>query len=190
MRPDGLRSYAAQHAEAARGRYAICTDFGNPLPPPAAIPVSAPPPPGMTPPAETLPAAIIPAIRPAVTTSLPVSAPREPADEVLIADLLGNELDRLLGPIDRQQLREALQWTLETEPAFKTEQTFETVVSGHATDWSNGHIAGTIVASPAFTNAAGQSCRKLVHTVTVGRQTHSGSSTACRSDEGWWDLAY
>ena len=129
-------------------------------------------------------------LRPAATTSPPASPPREPADEVLIADLLGNELDRMLDPVDRQQLRELLQWTLETDPTFKTEQTFETVVSGHATDWSNGHIAGTIVASPAFTNAAGQSCRKLVHTVTVGRQTHSGSSTACRSDEGWWDLAY
>jgi hypothetical protein len=30
----------------------------------------------------------------------------------------------------------------------------------------------------------GQWCRKLVHTITVVRQTHSGSGTACRGDEG------
>jgi surface antigen len=131
---------------------------------------------------------------PAVTASLPVAPPREPADEVLIADLLGNELDRMLDPVDRQQLRELLQWVLETDPTFRTEQTFtteqtfETVGSGYGAGRTNGHIAGTIVASPAFKNAAGQWCRKLAHSITVGRQTRSGNSTACRSDEGQWDL--
>ena len=51
-----------------------------------------------------------------------VAAPS--ADEVLIADALGSELDRMVDPVDRQQLRELLEFTLETDPTFKTRQTF------------------------------------------------------------------
>jgi hypothetical protein len=50
-----------------------------------------------------------------------VAAPS--ADEGLIADALGNELDRMVDPVDRQQLRELLELTLETDPTFKTDQT-------------------------------------------------------------------
>jgi len=174
MRPDELRSYAAAQAEAARETYAICTDLGNPRP--ALMPVSITP---LQPPSAQKPAAAtIPAIPPAAAAALPVPPPRESAEEEVIADLVGNEFARMLDPVARQRLREVMQ------------QTLETAVSGHANVWRNGQIAGTVVASPAFKNPAGQWCRKLVHIVTVGRQTHSGNGTACRSDEGRWDLVH
>jgi surface antigen len=117
---------------------------------------------------------------PAVAASLPIPtlSSREAADETLVADLAGNDLARMLDPVDRRQLREALQRTLETS------------VSGHVNGWRNefSRNGGTIVASPAFKNPAGQWCRKLVQTITISRETRSGNGTACRSTEGRWDL--
>ena len=173
MRPDGLRSYAAQHAEAARGRYAICTDLGNPPPPPAAIPIAVPPP--APPPAPPPP--------PAALAPLPVKATlpaplHETLDDALVADLAASDLARQLDPVDRRQLNEALQRTLET------------AMSGHTNGWRNefSRNAGTVVASPAFKNPAGQWCRHLVETITILRETRSGNGTACRNVDGTWDL--
>ena len=173
MRPDGLRSYAAQHAEAARGRYAICTDLGNPPPPPAVIPIAAPPlapPPAPPPP----PAALAPL---PVNATLPAPL-HETLDDALVADLAASDLARQLDPVDRRQLNEALQRTLET------------AMSGHTNGWRNefSRNAGTVVASPAFKNPAGQWCRHLVETITILRETRSGNGTACRNVDGRWDL--
>ena len=96
----------------------------------------------------------------------------------LVADLAASDLARQLDPVDRRQLNEALQRTLET------------AMSGHTNGWRNefSRNAGTVVASPAFKNLAGQWCRHLVETITIARETRSGNGTACRNVDGTWDL--
>jgi len=60
----------------------------------------------------------------ALLSAIAGAAAAPSADGVLIADALGNELDRTVDPVDRQHLRELLQLTLETDPTFNRRETF------------------------------------------------------------------
>ncbi len=73
----------------------------------------------------------------------------------------------------------------------KTHYTLEKVRSGRAVRWRNPAtgIEGSVVARPAFKNAAGQFCRVYEQTLRDGRLTRSGYDTACRLPDGRWENA-
>jgi hypothetical protein len=73
----------------------------------------------------------------------------------------------------------------------KTHYTLEKMRSGLAVRWRNPAtgIEGSVVARPAFKNAAGQFCRKYEQTLRDGRLTRSGYDTACRMPDGRWENA-
>jgi len=73
----------------------------------------------------------------------------------------------------------------------KTNYTLEKVRSGQAVLWVNPAtgIEGSVMARPAFKNAAGQFCRKYEQTLRDGRLTRSGYDTACRLPNGRWENA-
>ncbi len=73
----------------------------------------------------------------------------------------------------------------------KTHYTLEKVRSGRAVRWVNPAtgIEGSVMARPAFKNAAGQFCRKYEQILRDGRLTRSGYDTACRLPDGRWENA-
>ncbi len=73
----------------------------------------------------------------------------------------------------------------------KTHYTLEKVRSGRAVRWRNPAtgIEGSVMARPAFKNAAGQFCRKYEQILRDGRLTRSGYDTACRLPDGRWENA-
>jgi surface antigen len=168
MQPEGLRSYAASHAETARADYAICTDLGNP---PAAVAAAAAPP---KPPVVEPP----PAPAAAAAASASTAVPQAPGDDGLVAGLADSDLARMLDPVDRQRLKEI------------TQQTLEMAASGRLSGWRNPYSrnAGTVSASPAFKNPSGQWCRGIEQSITVLTETRRAKGTACRRPDGWWEI--
>jgi surface antigen len=167
MRPDTLRTYASARAEAARQTYAVCTEPNSP--PATAVATAQPsvPPPIVNPP-DTAPPAI----------SAPAASPGGGEDDVLVTELVGTDLARMLDPVDRRRLQEVVQ------------QTLENGVSGQVAGWRNpfSRNNGTVVASRAYRNASGLWCRGVEQSITVSQETRRGRGTACRRPDGFWDI--
>src|SRR5262249_31707888 len=175
MQPDGLRSYAAAKAETAAGDYAACGDKA-PAAPTAVVVL----PPATARPLRLTPPQALPPIQASpIATPANLTPPTAGLDEDgLVGSLAASDLARQLDPVDRRRLGEA------------TQQTLENGVSGQLNGWRNpfSRNAGTVVASRAFRNAAGQWCRGVEQSITVVRETRSGRGTACRRNDGFWDI--
>lgn len=114
----------------------------------------------------------------ATTAAVPETPASSADDDGLVAALSGGDLARMLDPVDRQRLKETTQHTLESS------------VSGQVMGWRNpfSRSTGTVVATRAFRNAAGQWCRGFEQSITVSHETRRGTGTACRRADGWWDI--
>lgn len=53
---------------------------------------------------------------------------------------------------------------------------------------ADGGTDGAIIPSPAFQDAAGQTCREFQQTITVNGQAQQAFGTACRQPDGSWRL--
>lgn len=62
--------------------------------------------------------------------------------------------------------------------------------SGTAVTWRNPDdgASGSFVPKPAFQDASGRICREFNQTVTIGGQQQQVWGTACRQNDGWWQL--
>jgi len=177
MGPDTLRTYASARAEAARQSYPICTE---PNSPPTAAAAAAPTviPPVAPRPTAPEPSVVALPLAPPPPAASPPASPGGGEDEVLVAELVGSDLARMLDPVDRRRLQEVVQ------------QTLENGVSGQVAGWHNpfSRNAGTVAASRAYRNAAGRWCRGVEQSITVARETRRGRGTACRRPDGFWDI--
>lgn len=61
---------------------------------------------------------------------------------------------------------------------------------GHASTWRNPDSgnSGTITPTRTFEVARGQYCREYTQTINVGGQTERAYGTACRQEDGSWEI--
>lgn len=92
-----------------------------------------------------------------------------------IGVLIGSEIGRQLDEQDQQRAYAAAQNSFAT---------------GRTTRWSNqgsGHY-GTVDPTPTYTNPSGQTCRSFTHTMWVDGRNESVKGTACRLQDGTWQM--
>lgn len=92
-----------------------------------------------------------------------------------IGVLIGSELGRQLDEQDQQRAYAAARNSFET---------------GRTTRWSNqgsGHY-GTVDPTPTYTNPSGQTCRSFTHTMWVDGRNESVRGTACKLQDGSWQM--
>jgi surface antigen len=89
--------------------------------------------------------------------------------------LVGSEIGRQLDEQDQQRAYAAAQNSFAT---------------GRATRWSNqgtGHY-GTVDPTPTYTNPTGNTCRSFTHTMWVDGRNEAVKGTACRMQDGSWQM--
>lgn len=89
--------------------------------------------------------------------------------------LVGGEMGRQLDEQDQQRAYAAAQNSFAT---------------GRTTRWSNqgsGHY-GTVDPTPTYTNPTGNTCRSFTHTMWVDGRNESVRGTACRMQDGSWQM--
>jgi surface antigen len=96
----------------------------------------------------------------------------------VIGALIGGDIGRQLDRADRQYMENTAQTSLESDPA------------GTSREWSNPDSgnAGTITPSRTYKKDSGQYCREYQQTVTVGGEEQQAYGTACRQDDGTWQI--
>ena len=76
--------------------------------------------------------------------------------------------------------------------AYRTSQrALETAQPGQSLPWNNpqtGH-SGTVTAGNYSKSPSGQYCREYVHTVNIGGKSEKAYGTACRQQDGSWQVA-
>ncbi len=97
---------------------------------------------------------------------------------VLVGGLVGNQIGKALTCQDQQQVAQTTQSTLESEP------------SGTSVAWNNPDSgnSGTVTPTRTFQTTDGRYCREFQQNVTVAGKTESGHGTACRRDDGSWEI--
>ena len=97
---------------------------------------------------------------------------------VLVGGLVGNQVGKALTCEDQQQVQQTTQQSLETQQ------------SGAATSWQNPDSvnSGTVTPTRTYQQADGRYCREFQQTITVDGETESGYGTACRQDDGSWQI--
>ena len=97
---------------------------------------------------------------------------------VLVGGLVGNQVGKALTCQDQQQVTNTTQRTLESQP------------TGTASAWQNPDSgnSGSVTPTNTFQRADGRYCREFQQTITVGGETSSGFGTACRQDDGTWEI--
>lgn len=96
----------------------------------------------------------------------------------LLGGMLGNSVGASLDRADMTYYNRASQQALETAP------------SGQALPWSNpdsGH-SGTITPQKYYQASNGQYCREYTQTIKVGGKVQEGVGTACRNEDGTWQI--
>ena len=96
----------------------------------------------------------------------------------LIGAVVGREVGSSLDKADQLYAKRSAQSTLEHNP------------SGVAGQWSNPDSGnyGTVTPQPAYQTASGQYCREYQTTVIVGGEAQEGYGTACRMEDGSWQI--
>ena len=97
---------------------------------------------------------------------------------VLVGGLVGNQVGKALTCQDRQQVQATTQQTLETQK------------TGTTIAWNNPDSgnAGTVTPVRTYQQADGRYCREFQQSVTVGGRVETGYGTACRQDDGTWQI--
>lgn len=70
------------------------------------------------------------------------------------------------------------------------QQTFDTYPTGQTGQWRNpdtGHY-GTVTPTHTYVAGNGQNCREFTQTIYVGGQAQTGTGTACRNNNGTWQI--
>ena len=96
----------------------------------------------------------------------------------LLGAFIGSEIGSSLDELDRRYAEEAY------ENALNRSRTGET------TAWQNPNTGNSGAYTPtlAYQTEAGQYCREFVQTVTVENKTQDASGTACRLEDGTWEI--
>lgn len=96
----------------------------------------------------------------------------------LLGAWLGGAVGERLNEDDRARQADATQAGLETGR------------SGSTSSWSNPDTgaSGGVTPQPAYTNAAGETCREFESEVVVGDETEIATGVACRQDDGSWRI--
>ncbi len=97
---------------------------------------------------------------------------------VLVGGLVGNQIGKALTCEDQQQVSQTTQSTLETQQ------------TGTSVAWKNPDSgnSGSVTPTRTFQAADGRYCREFEQNVTVAGKTEAGSGTACRRDDGTWEI--
>ncbi|MDP6350652.1 MAG: RT0821/Lpp0805 family surface protein [Alphaproteobacteria bacterium] len=97
---------------------------------------------------------------------------------VLLGGLLGNEMGKSLDRADQAYAAQTYSRSLEKTPTGKT--------SG----WRNPDSgnSGTYTPTRTFQKTSGQYCREFQQTITVGGETQQAYGTACRKEDGTWQI--
>jgi surface antigen len=93
----------------------------------------------------------------------------------LLGGMLGNNIGHSLDNADRAAYDNASQNALET---------------GKSKSWKNSHTGhrGTIHPHKSYTNDSGEYCREYTQSIYVSGKRHEGHGTACRQDDGTWQI--
>ena len=97
---------------------------------------------------------------------------------VLVGGLVGNQVGKALTCQDQQQV------------VHTTQQSLETQKSGTTVAWNNPDSgnSGTVTPVRTYQASSGQYCREFEQTVTVSGKTEKGYGTACRKEDGSWEI--
>lgn len=97
---------------------------------------------------------------------------------VLVGGLVGNQVGKALTCEDQQQVQATTQQSLETQQ------------TGTASAWQNPDSgnSGTVTPTRTYQQADGRYCREFQQTITVDGETESGYGTACRQEDGSWQI--
>jgi surface antigen len=96
----------------------------------------------------------------------------------LLGAYVGSEVGRSMDRTDRIYAERTAQRTLEHEPVGRTRS------------WSNpdnGHY-GTVTPERTYESREGRYCREYQTTVTIDGRTQSAYGTACRQQDGSWQV--
>jgi surface antigen len=93
----------------------------------------------------------------------------------LLGGFLGNTIGASLDSTDRANYDRASQRAMET---------------GRAQSWRNSASgnSGTVYPKKRYVNDSGAYCREYTQNITVDGKTHKGRGTACRLEDGTWDI--
>ncbi len=96
----------------------------------------------------------------------------------VLGGVAGGVASELLGDDDAQQSTEAGYDALENRAA------------GGKTEWRNPDNGnrGTTMIDETFVTAEGVPCKRFTQTITAEGETHSVTGTACRKDDGTWEI--
>lgn len=94
---------------------------------------------------------------------------------VLLGGFLGNSVGRSLDDADRAAYDNASQYALER---------------GQRRSWKNPHTGhrGTITPKRRYKAANGRYCREYTQAIYIDGRKHSGHGTACREEDGTWQI--
>lgn len=97
---------------------------------------------------------------------------------VLVGGLVGNQVGKALTCQDHQQVQTT------------TQQTLETRKTGTTIAWNNPDSgnAGTVTPVRTYQQVDGRYCREFQQSITVGDRVETGYGTACRQDDGTWQI--
>lgn len=91
----------------------------------------------------------------------------------LLGGILGNSVGKSLDNADMASYDKASQNAMET---------------GRTQSWRHGNRYGTVVPHKRYINDEGQYCREYSQTIVIDGRTHQGHGTACREDDGSWQI--
>jgi surface antigen len=96
----------------------------------------------------------------------------------ILGGMAGSSLGKSLDKADAQYAAQNAQKALENSP------------SGQSMPWQNPQSgnSGSITPKAPYQNASGQYCREYTQTIVVGGQKQQGYGTACRQDDGTWQI--
>lgn len=97
---------------------------------------------------------------------------------VLLGAIVGSEIGRGLDEVDKQQM------------AQTTEASLEHTKTGATSTWSNPDTgnSGTVTPTSTYQASSGEYCREYRQTVDVGGEEQEAYGTACRQPDGSWKI--
>ena len=97
---------------------------------------------------------------------------------VLLGGLIGSEVGKSLDKADQAYAAQSYQSSMETAP------------TGETSTWVNPDSGnqGTYTPTNTYQTDSGQYCREFQQTITVGGQTEDAYGTACRQEDGTWQI--
>ena len=97
---------------------------------------------------------------------------------VLIGAFIGGEIGESLDEMDKLYALEAYEKAIETSRV------------GETTRWENPDSGNSGAYTPtlAYRTEQGQYCREFTQSISVGGTTQDGSGTACRRQDGTWEI--